>query len=128
RRTVNNFRGMLIAKYENRLLNYVQEHNDIYSLTNAHVLSTNPEARAYIFTEMGRQNPKMMIKRLSEYAKEPFADDIISRAAQSMPMDIYNYATSTNYTLSNAIRRSKDPLVQAIVRITQESKSPLKAM
>ena len=128
RRTVNNFRELLIAKYEDRLLAYVHEHPDIYTLTNVHLLNGNPEARAYVYTEMGKQNPKMMIKRLSEYAKDPFADEIISNAAKLMPMDIYNYATSTNYTLSNAVRRSKDPLVQAIVRITQDSKSPLKAM
>ena len=127
-RTVSNFRGLLIARHEDKLMDFVKEHADIYTLTNAHVLANNYEARAHVYTEMGRQNPKMMIRRLSEYAKEPFADEIISAAARTMPMEIYNYATSTNYLLSGAIRRSNDPLVQTIVRITQESKSALKAM
>ncbi len=128
RRLVNNFREVLIARHEGRLMDYVRDHPDIYTLTNMRLLEGKPDARAYVYTEMGKKDPKMMIKRLSEYAKEPFADDIIAAAAKIMPGEIYNYASSTNYTLSNAVRRSQDPLVQTIVRISQESKAPLKAM
>jgi hypothetical protein len=128
RRTVTNFRNMLIARHEGKLLSFVKDHPDIYSLTNSQLLENNREARAYIYTTMGRQEPAMMIKRLSEYAKDPFACDIIAEAAKVVPSEIYNFASSTNYTLSNAVRRCSDPLVQTIVRIATESKSPLKAM
>jgi len=128
RRTVTNFRNMLIARHEGKLLSFVKDHPDIYSLTNSQLLENNREARAYVYTEMGRKEPAMMIKRLSEYAKDPFACDIIAEAAKVVPSEIYNFASSTNYTLSNAVRRCSDPLVQTIVRIATESKSPLKAM
>lgn len=128
RRTVTNFRNMLIARHEGKLLSFVKAHPDIYSLTNSQLLENNREARAYVYTTMGRKEPAMMIKRLSEYAKDPFACDIIAEAAKVVPSEIYNFASSTNYTLSNAVRRCSDPLVQTIVRITTESKSPLKAM
>jgi hypothetical protein len=128
RRTVTNFRNMLIARHEGKLVSFVKDHPDIYSLTNVQLLENNREARAYLYTAMGKKEPAMMIKRLGEYAKDPFACDIISEAAKVVPSEIYNFASSTNYTLSNAIRRCSDPLVQTIVRIATESKSPLKAM
>ena len=128
RRVVYNFREMLIAKHQGKLMEFVQEHVDAYSLMNAQLLTGNKDAKAYLFIEMGKKEPLMMIKRLAEFAKEPFACDIIARAARISPSDIYNYASSTNYTLANAVRSCNDPLVQTIVRIASESKSPLKAM
>ncbi len=128
RRTVNNFRSMLIARHEGKLLEFVRRHPDIYSLQNAQMFEGNKEARAYVYTQVGKKEPIMMINRLHEYAKESFACEIIAAAAHVDPSKIYNYASSTNYTLSNAVRRCNDPLVQTIVRIASESKSPLKAM
>lgn len=128
RRTVNNFRQMLIARHSGNLPDFVRSNANIYSLTNAQLLEGNRDAKAYLYTEMGRQEPAMMIKRLSEFASEPFACDIIKAAARVVPSEIYNYASSTNYTLSNAVRRCPDPLVQTIVRISSESGSPLRAM
>lgn len=128
KRVVNNFREMLIAKHENRVMDYVINHPDIYTLTNAQLLEDHQEAKAYVYTHMARKDPKMMIKRLQEVANEPYADEIVSAAAKVVPNEIFNYATSTNYPLSNAVRRSTDPLVKTIVKIANESKSPLKAM
>ena len=128
RRVVNNFRDMLLARHENRLFEFAVKHADIYSLTNAQLLDGSAEARAYVYTEMGKKDPKMMIKRLSEYANYPFACEIIAEAAKVVPNEIYTYASSTAYPLRNAVRMCSDPLVQTIVRITDGSKSPLKAM
>lgn len=128
RRTVNNFHDLLIARNEDTLLQYVHHHPDIYTLTNEQLLTGNKEARAYVYTIMGKKDPKMMIKRLSNYAHDPFACEIIAEAAKVVPDEIYNYASSTNYTLRNAVRGCSDDLVQTIVRITDQSKVPLKAM
>lgn len=128
KKLVANFKQLVIARHENRLMEFVQANADIYTLTNKDVLDGFPEETSYIYTEMGRKEPVKMLARLPEFAKYPYADETIKNAAPLVPQQIYNYASSTNYMLSNAIRRNKDPLVQTIVRITQESKSPLKAM
>ena len=128
RRTVTNFREMLIAKHEGHIVDFVHRHPDIYSLMNRQLFEGDKEARAYVYTTVGRKEPVMMIRRLSEFAKDPFACEIIAAAAKVVPSEIYNYASSTNYTLSNAVRRCMDPLVQTIVKISDESKSPLRAM
>jgi len=128
RRAVTALRAMIIAREEGKLPEYVQANATLATLANVSLLEGYPESRAYLYTSLGRQYPQLMIGRLKEYAGEPFAGEIISAAARVSPNDIYNYASSTNYTLSSAIRRTKDPLVQTIVQISDQSKSPLKAL
>ena len=128
RKVVNNMRELIIARHEKRLEEFAHNNANIYTLTNAELLDGYPELRAYVYGVVGRAEPLMMIRRLAEFAREPFACDIIASAARVSPNEVYKYASSTNITLSGAVRRCKDPLVQTIVRITTESKSPLKAM
>lgn len=125
---VANMRGMLKAANEDSLMVYVKANTNIYSLNNGMVLmDAQPQVRAYIYTEIGRAYPMMMIKRLPEYAKDTFAGNIIKEAVKIDPLLIFNYAYSTNYALKNAVYNTRDPLVEAIVKITSHSVSPPKA-
>ena len=129
RRVVHNMRDMMIAKFEGKSMDFVKNNINFYSLYNVRFLfEPGNEETALLYSEMGRREPKVLIKRLNEFAKEAYADVTIAEAAKVVPQEVYNYASSTNYTLSNAVRRSKDPLVQTIVRIASESRQPLKAM
>lgn len=128
KKLVANLKQMIIARNEDSLMAFVQDNTNVYTLNNNELLDGFPEARTYIYTEMGKKDPKMMIKRLGEFASEPYADNVIASAARVVPNEVFNYATSTNYALSTAVKRSKDPLVQTIVHIAAESKAPLKAM
>lgn len=130
KRLVANMRDFIIAYHENKAMDFIKAHVSIYTLENSQKLLTddNRAERAYIYEQMGEKDPKMMIKRLAEYGSEPFACSIIKNAARVLPGDIYNFASSTDPRTRNAIRNCKDPLVQTIVSITDESKSPLKAM
>ncbi len=126
---IANMRGMLIASNENKLLEFAHSNSNLYTLDNSKLLMENaPDARAYIYAYMGKENPKMMIRRLAEFATDTFAGKIISADALIEPELIFNYATSTNAAYKNAIHRTKDPLVQAIARIADVSKAPLKAL
>jgi hypothetical protein len=129
RKRVNNLKEFIIARNEGRGMAFIKENVNILTMDNIKELyEPTSSERYYIFSEMGKREPRMMIKRLAEFANEAYADDVVTEAAKIVPNEIFNYASSTNYALSNAVKRSKDPLVQAIVRIAQESKSPLKAM
>src|SRR5690606_10650851 len=68
-----------------------------------------------------------MIKQLEVIYKEPYADDIVAAVAHKEPATILNYATSTSF-MSSVMRRNKDPLVQTIVKIADQSGSPLRAL
>lgn len=129
RRLVTNMHDMLIASYENRLDDFVKDHVSIYTIENGYLLlKDHPTARAYVYRAMGKKDAVLMIKRLGDFADEPFADDIIADAARIVPNEVFNYASSTNYKLRTAVRRSQDPLVQTIVLIADRSAVPLKAM
>ncbi|RYD55670.1 MAG: hypothetical protein EOP56_15240 [Sphingobacteriales bacterium] len=129
RRLISNMRDMIIASHESKTMPFFKENISVYTLDNSkHLFASGTEERGFIYSEMGKREPEMMIDRLGEYASEPFADEIIAAAARVVPSQVFNFASSTNYTLSGAISRTKDPLVQTIVRIVRESKAPLKAM
>ncbi len=128
RNVVENFKALVIARQENRLEAFVKDNTTLVTLANNDLLEGYPQVREYLFTELGKKEPLVMIKRLSEFAKYTFADETVKNAAPLVPNEIYNYASSSNPNLSWAIRRNTDPLVQTIVKISQESTSPLKAM
>jgi hypothetical protein len=127
KRSVRNFEEIIIAIEENRIMDFVKENANIYTLDNSELLDNYPEAKGYVFEAIGKENPEMMIKRLKEFAREPYADPIVAAAAKVVPGTILTYATSTS-VLSSVVRRNKDPLVQTIVRIASESRTPLKVL
>ena len=129
KRLVANMHDMLIALNENKMLAFVRTNTNVYTLDNGKVLFDNQaEARAYIYTEMGKADPLMMIQRLEEYADDTFAGNIIKVVTRIKPDIIFNYASSTNHLLRNPVYRTQDELTQAIVKIAAHSKSPLKSL
>lgn len=127
KKAVRNFEDMLIAIEEQRAMEFAKQNANIYSLDNSELLSDQPEVKAYIFEEVGKANPEMMIKKLKDFAKESYADPIVAAAARVVPGTILTYATSTS-SLSAVVKRNKDPLVQTIVQIANESRTPLRAL
>lgn len=127
KKAVRNFEDMLIAVEQKRPMEFAKEHADIYSLDNSELLDDYPDVKAYVFEEVGKANPEMMIKKLKDFAKETYADPIVAAAARVVPGTILTYATSTS-NLSAVVKRNKDPLVQTIVQIATESRTPLRAL
>ncbi len=126
---VRNMRDMIVATNEYKSLDFVMATPGIYTLDNARsFLDKDSEARAWIYTWMGKRYPMMMIKRLKEYAKDTFASAIIASAARLDPALIFNYSLSSNLQLKSAVYKTKDPYVQAIVRLATESDAPLRAL
>ena len=129
RKLVTNMHDMIVAFNEDKLWSFAVKNTNIYTLANSRImLENNRDVRAYVYTRMGKENPMMMIKRLAEYATDSFAGAIIADVAALQPDVIFNYATSTNPPLTNAVHRAKDPLVKAIVKIADLSTSPVKAI
>lgn len=125
KRMVNNFKHMVIAKYEGKLSDFVKSNVNIYSMANSQLL--NDEDKDYLCQEIAKQDVTLVIKKLGEFANKPCADVVLANAAKVVPDEVFNYATSTNFSIQKALNRSTDPLVKTIVRISKESKSPLKA-
>ncbi len=128
RRQTTNLRDLIIARHEGKMTEFAQAHANQASLENAELLEGYPDAYNYIYRTVGLENPKLMIRRLGEYADKPFACDIIAAAAKVVPNEVFNFATSTNYKYTSSIRSCTDPTVKGIMQIANESNSPLKAM
>lgn len=129
RKIVTNMRELIIASHEKKLEEYVHSHANIYTLENSdRIMDEFPALRTFVYGEVGRQHPQMMIKKLNDFAAEPFACQIIAAAARIVPNDIYSYASSTSPKIRSAVRNCDDGIVQTIVKITDESRSPLKAL
>ncbi len=128
RRQVTNLREMIIARQEGKLDEWAKTHASIASIANSELLESAPEAKASIFRAVGAEYPKIMFRRLGEFANEPYACDIIAAAAQVIPNEVYSFATSTNFRLSTPIRNCADPTVQAIVKISSQSSKPLSVL
>jgi len=90
KKLVANIRDLLVAVNENKVMDFVKTNSNIYTLSNGKLLLENhQDARAYLYIELGKEHPIMMIKRLNEYANDTFADDIISDAAHVLPSVIF---------------------------------------
>lgn len=123
-----NMHGMLKAINENKLMDFVVANPNIYSLDNSkELVDPHAEARTYLYVHLGKEDPVAMVKRLEEFAADSFAADIIAAAARLNPELIFSYAMSTDFKLKNAVYRTQDSLVQAIVQIAATAKSPNKA-
>ncbi len=129
KKLVANMRSVIIADNESKLPEFAYANVNMLTLENCQQFyDQHPEIRAYLYIQLGKQDPRVMIKHLSEFANDTFATYIISDAAKLLPNEVFNYASSTDYPLRNAVRRSNDSLVRTIVQIADKSRSPLKAM
>lgn len=126
-KSVENFDDILRAIQENRVAGFVAENKNVVTLDNNALLNSYPDLKRTVFEAVGIADPDMMIARLPEFANEPYADPIIAAAARTSPNIILNYALSTG-NLRKVVKRNKDPYVQAIVAIAEQSKSPQKAL
>lgn len=126
-RSAENFDGLLRAIQENSITDFVAANKNIVTLDNAALLNAYPLLKATVYEAVGNAQPEMMIRRLPEFAGEPYADPVISAAAVVAPDVVLNYALSTG-SLRKAVKRNKDPYVQTIIAIAEQSKAPQKAI
>lgn len=124
-----NLLDMIMARNEDKLWSFCVKNCNIYTLENGKLLFDGfPECRAYVYSRMGAEQPKMMFKRLNEFAQDTFAYAIIATMAKLEPETIFTYATSNNVQINKAIHRTPDAYVKAIVNIADNASSPLKAL
>jgi len=122
----DNLDSMLVAINERKVIDFVIANPNIYTLDNSRDLFDNPSPeRSLIYAEMGKADPVLMIRRLSEFASDTFSADVIAAAARIVPEVVFEYAISTNLPLKSAVfHATDDSLVKAIVTIADESRAP----
>jgi hypothetical protein len=129
---LNNLRGLIIAQYRKDVLQYVQQNRSLLTLQNIQLMESNvvevvdgAEAKAYLYKNLAKAYPSVIIEKLPEIKDEPYADTVVADIAKVLPGTILSYAKSS---LSGVIKRNADPFVQTIVRIADDSKKPEKLL
>ena len=130
---LSNLRGLIVAQYRKEVLPYVQKNSSLLTLQNIQLLENNvievneaAEAKAYLYKNLAKDYPAVLLDKLPEIKDQPYADSVVADIARVMPGNILSLAKSG--PLSSVIKRNADPLVQTIVRIVDESKKPEKLL
>jgi hypothetical protein len=83
------------------------------------------EIKKIIFLKKVAADPKAIMVEIAAFEKEIFADSLIVVAAQLAPLEVYTYAQAVKSIQSQMIRRSQDPGVQTIARLSDKSNGTL---
>jgi hypothetical protein len=83
------------------------------------------EIKKIIFLKKVAADPKAIMVEIATFEKEVFADSLIVVAAQLAPLEVYTYAQAVKSIQSQMIRRSQDPGVKTIVRLSDKSNGTL---
>ena len=111
--------------------NYIEQiHYDVARpLLDCTAFEKNPGYKASRYTiirKYCRLHPDRifptMLNALTHYPEVPFADSMIIAAGHLYPKQLYDYAAATN-VLGKRIKTIKDPLVQAVAKMTSSGGS-----
>lgn len=76
------------------------------------------DARKIIFLKKCALNPKAILKGITAFEGEAFADSLLSIAGRKIPMEVYTYAQAVKSREGIMIRASKDLLVKTIADLS----------
>jgi hypothetical protein len=77
-----------------------------------------PLVKKSIYLKKVKADPNQIIQGVGAFMNEPFADSLISIAAVKIPLQVYTYAQAKRTSAAQVIRRSTDPKVQTLVKIS----------
>ena len=81
--------------------------------------------RQIVFLKKIQEDPAYILPGLSGFSDAPFADSLVLVAAKNDPLELYSFAQAVNTPQGKLLRRSKDPLVKTIVRLSEKSNGTL---
>ncbi|MFZ9718435.1 MAG: hypothetical protein ACO3BD_03685 [Chitinophagaceae bacterium] len=76
------------------------------------------DVRKIIFLKKCALNPKAILKGITAFEGEAFADSLLSIAGRKIPMEVYTYAQAVKSREGIMIRASKDLLVKTIADLS----------
>jgi len=88
----------------------------------------SPEAsliRQIVYLKKSQENPSAILPGLAEFAQTSFADSLAVVAARKVPLELYSFAQAVHTPQGKLLRRSNDPTVKMIVRLSEKSNGTL---
>jgi len=118
----------LIARYENKIPEFVKVHTDFNLYNQIDLLDGFNEEKRYLVKVLADQDPMRMYRHIGELNDDVITNQIIEKVVVVAPNEIFNYYSSSNTIYKSKILKSPNLYVKTIIRIVNESKIPLKAM
>jgi hypothetical protein len=120
---IENFEKILKANIDSQsMAPFINEVPYEVGLINSEIFKKNPgyrESKKILYLKFVSLNPGKILKTIRPYVDEPFADSLVVLACKNDPKQLYDYASSSNSPEGKLIRRSTDPMVNAVAKLSQ---------
>jgi hypothetical protein len=118
----------LIARYESKIPEFVKTNTNFNLFAQIDLLDGFNEEKRNLVKLLADQDPMRMYRHIGELNDDVITNQIIEKVVVVAPNEIFNYYSSSNTVLKSKILKSPNIQVRTIVKIINESKTPLKAM
>ncbi len=124
---IDNFSKMLEATIKGESIEpLVQDVDYEIAKINTDLFTTSKgyeNARRTVYLKFCSLNPDKIMQTIRPYVDEVFADSLVIVASKKYPVQVYSYAQAKGKPESRLIRRSNDPVVKAIVQLSETDNS-----
>ena len=79
----------------------------------------NSQIQNIVYLKYSALNPDKILQTIRPFAKESFADSLVTVACKNDPVQLYSYAQNKNSTEGKLIQRNSDPMVAAVAKLSQ---------
>lgn len=120
---IDNFEKILKANIDSQsMAPFIEEAPYEVGLINAEIFNKNSgyqDSRKILYLKYSAANPARILTSIRPYINESFADSLVVLACKNDPKQLYDYASSSSSPEGKLIRRNNNPMVKAIVKLSQ---------
>lgn len=120
---VDNFKQIMDATIDSlSMVPYIEAAPYEVALINAGIFVNNKgydESRNLVYLKFCTLNPGKILATIAPYAKEPFADSLVTVACKNDPGQLYKYAQDANSITGKLIQRNSNPSVKAVATLSK---------
>lgn len=124
---VENFTKMMNASVNGESIDpFAQEADYEIGKITTEIFNLNPgyaAAKKTVYLKFCAHNPDKILQTIRPYVEESFADSLVLAASKSNPVQVYSYAQAKGKPEGKLIRRNADPVVKAIVQLSETDNS-----
>ncbi|MBK7882835.1 MAG: hypothetical protein IPJ81_02610 [Chitinophagaceae bacterium] len=124
---VDNFTNMMQANISGEsIAPFAQDMEYGIAKINGEIFDLTPgyeEAKKIVYLKYCVLNPDKIMQTIRPYAEDSFADSLVLIASKYNPVQVYSYAQAKGKPEARLIRRNTDPIIKAIVQLSETENS-----
>ena len=120
---VDNFKQIMDATIDSlSMVPYIEAVPYEVALINTEIFVNNKginESKNLVYLKFCALNPGKILATIGTYAKEPFADSLVTVACKNDPGQLYKYAQDAHSVTGKLIQRNTDPSVKTVATLSK---------